>query len=416
MAIITYKGYSPKPHQKAVHDAILNKKDRVVIVKSKRQCGKSYMALNLLLWYAINYNKSTNMLVSITLAQSRKIFKELVNAVERSGIIKKKNEQTLEIEFVNGSIIYFKSSEQGTDALRGYTIKMGILILDECSFLSEDLLQAVLPFVSVYRSPILMLSTPKFKNCFFYRYFQMGLDQTQKKYISIDWNEYDTSEFLSKENLEEYKKILPINQYKTEFLGEFLDDDGVVFTNYRNCVKSDKNPIKRGIVMGVDWGTGQGQDYTSISILNENCEQVGYHSFNNLNTTQTIDYITNVIKQYKDVVELVLCEDNSIGTPMTELLRQSNPHINIETATTTNKSKADMVSQLQVAFENETITLQKNEKQLNEIGSYECTFNPKTKNVTYNAPQGLHDDDVMSLMLALQAFKLKNKKGKYFIK
>lgn len=414
MSKTIFKGYRPKEHQKAVHNAILNKKDKVVIVKSKRQCGKSYMAINLLLWYAINHNGSTSMLVSITLAQSRKIFKELVNAIEKTNIIKKKNEQTLEIELINKSIIYFKSSEQGTDALRGYTIKQGILILDECSFLSEDILQAVLPFTNVYKAPILMLSTPKFKNCFFYRYFQMGLDKSQDKYVSIDWNDYDTSEFLSEEQLNDYKKILPSNQFKTEFLGEFLDDEGVVFTNYKKCVKSPKNG-KYGCFVGIDWGTGQGQDYTSISILNKECEQVGYYSFNNLNTTQTIDRITEILKEVVDT-ELVLCESNSIGTPMTELLMTKNKHLNIQTSTTTNQSKAEMVSMLQVAFENETISILNEPQQLNEIGSYECTFNPKTKNVTYNAPQGLHDDAVISLMLSLKAYNQGNKKGKYIIR
>lgn len=414
MSKTIFKGYKPKGHQKAVHNAILNKKDKVVIVKSKRQCGKSYMAINLLLWYAINHNGSTSMLVSITLAQSRKIFKELVNAIEKTNIIKKKNEQTLELELINKSIIYFKSSEQGTDALRGYTIKQGILILDECSFLSEDILQAVLPFTNVYKAPILMLSTPKFKNCFFYRYFQMGLDSTQDKYVSIDWNDYDTSEFLSEEQLNDYKKILPSNQFKTEFLGEFLDDEGVVFTNYKKCVKSPKNG-KYGCFVGIDWGTGQGQDYTSISILNKECEQVGYYSFNNLNTTQTIDRITEILKEVVDI-ELVLCESNSIGTPMTELLMTKNKHLNIETSTTTNQSKAEMVSMLQVAFENETISILNEPQQLNEIGSYECTFNPKTKNVTYNAPQGLHDDAVISLILSLKAYNQGNKKGKYIIR
>lgn len=414
MSKTLFKGYKPKEHQKAVHDAILNKKDKVVIVKSKRQCGKSYMAINLLLWYAINHNGSTSMLVSITLAQSRKIFKELVNAIEKTNIIKKKNEQTLELELINKSIIYFKSSEQGTDALRGYTIKQGILILDECSFLSEDILQAVLPFTNVYKAPILMLSTPKFKNCFFYRYFQMGLDTTQDKYVSIDWNDYDTSEFLSEEQLFDYKKILPSNQFKTEFLGEFLDDEGVVFTNYKKCVLQSPKNGKYGCFVGIDWGTGQGQDYTSISILNKECEQVGYYSFNNLNTTQTIDRITEILKEVD--IELVLCESNSIGTPMTELLMAKNKHLNIQTATTTNQSKADMVSMLQVAFENETISILNEPQQLNEIGSYECTFNPKTKNVTYNAPQGLHDDAVISLMLSLKAYNQGNKKGTYIIR
>lgn len=409
-----YSGYIPKLHQRAVHNAILDKKGITVVVKSRRQSGKSFMCLNLLLYYGINYNSSTSMLISVTLAQSRKIFKEMVDAIEGTGVIKKKNEQTLELQLINNSIIYFKSSEQGASALRGYTIKNGILILDECSFLSEELLEIVLPFTNVHQAPILMVSTPKFKNCFFYRYFQRGLDPNDEKVISIDWNDYDLSEFLSNEQIEEYRQMLPKNQFKTEILGEFLDDDGTVFTNFKNCIKDVTNYKKTYI--GIDWGTGQGLDYTSISILNENCEQVGYYSFNNLNTTQTIDRISSILNEYRVGLQLVLCESNSIGTPYTELLTKANPTLNIKSVATTNKSKEQWVSDLQVCFEKGLISILDNPQQINEIASYECTFNPKTKNVSYNAPQGLHDDAVISLMLSLQAYKTGNKTGKYSIR
>lgn len=403
---VTYKGYTPRPHQKAVNDALIGKKGVVVTVKSRRQSGKSFMSLNLLLYHAIN-RTCKSALVSITLAQSRKVFKDLVNAIEPSGIIKKKNEQTLEIELKNRSQIFFKSSEQGTEALRGYTIT-GILVLDEASFLSEDILEAVLPWTNVYQPPILIVSTPKFKNCFFYRYFMKGYEGNPK-YVSIDWNDYDLSEFLDEETLNEYRMMLPKNQFRTEYLGEFLDDDGVVFENFRNCIKAPS--VKKGKYVGIDWGTGQGQDYTSVTVLNELCEETEWHSFNNLNTTQTIDRLTEILKGVRP--ELVLCESNSIGTPMTELLANANPGMRIETATTTNTSKEQMVTALQVRFEKGTISILDEPRQNAEIASYEATYNPRTKNVTYNAPQGLHDDSVISLMLALKAYEQGNRKGIY---
>lgn len=410
MANKRYIGYTPRPHQKAVNDAIIGKKGIVVTVKSRRQSGKSFMSLNLLLYHAIN-KTCKSALVSVTLAQSRKVFRELVNAIEHTGIIKKKNEQTLELELVNRSQIFFKSSEQGTDALRGYTIT-GILILDEASFLSESILEAVLPWTNVFKPPILIVSTPKFKNCFFYRYYMKGLEGNDR-YISIDWNDYDLSEFLDDATLEEYRQMLPKNQFKTEYLGEFLDDDGVVFENFKSCVGTPTKSNGKKYI-GIDWGTGQGQDFTSISILNDKCEQTDWYSFNNLNTTQTIERITEILRKVD--VGLVLCESNSIGTPMTELLIQANPNLRIERATTTNTSKADMVSLLQVAFEKETIKILDEQRQLAEIAAYEATYNPKTKNVSYNAPQGLHDDSVISLMLALKAYNQGNKRGIYYIR
>ena len=56
------------------------------------------------------------------------------------------------------------------------------------------------------------------------------------------------------------------------------------------------------------------------------------------------------------------------------------------------------------------------QQQLNEIASYEAQYNPKTKVITYNAPQSLHDDTVMALMYAYKAYKTKNKRGNYNIR
>lgn len=414
----TFTGFTPKPHQRDVINIATDRikgKGAVITIKSRRQSGKSFLSLNLLLYYGINKRGSKSALVSITLAQSRKVYKELVNAIEGSGLIKKKNEQTLEIELINNSHIFFKSSEQGTDALRGYTIN-GILILDEASYLSEDILQAVLPWTNVHQPPILIVSTPKFKNCFFYRYYMMGLDESKPKYYSFDWNDYDLSEFLSNEKLEELRRILPKNQFKTEYLGEFLDDDGVVFEDFKECVKTPENTYYSRLYIGIDWGTGSGNDYTCISGINERGEQVLLERFNNLNTSGQIERVSEILNRNKAYIGLVLSEKNSIGTPLTELVMERCKGIPIEMVTTTNTTKSDMVAQLQVAFQNREIKLMDDEAQLNEIASYEAEYNPKTKIITYNAPLGLHDDSVMALMYGWRAFKEKNKRGTYAVR
>ena len=153
-----------------------------------------------------------------------------------------------------------------------------------------------------------------------------------------------------------------------------------------------------------------------MSVLNGKGEQVALHRFNNLNTTATIDHLTSILKGYGVAVRNVLCESNSIGTPMSELLIKANPRLNISTAATTNTSKGEMVSALQVLFEKGNITILDDEAQTGEIASYEAVYNPKTKNVSYNAPLGLHDDTVMALMLAVKALQTGQRKGKYNIR
>jgi hypothetical protein len=82
---------------------------------------------------------------------------------------------------------------------------------------------------------------------------------------------------------------------------------------------------------------------------------------------------------------------------------------------TSNSSKAEIVSDLQVAFEQRQIEILDDEKQLRQLSAYSAEYNPRTKNVFYNAPQGMHDDICMALMLSYNGYKTVNKQGTYSI-
>ena len=87
--------------------------------------------------------------------------------------------------------------------------------------------------------------------------------------------------------------------------------------------------------------------------------------------------------------------------------------IKIENWLTTNESKARIVSQLQVAFEQKKISLLKDDKQTAELAMYEASYNMKTGNVSYNAPAGGNDDICIALMLALECKNKCKKTGQY---
>ena len=55
------------------------------------------------------------------------------------------------------------------------------------------------------------------------------------------------------------------------------------------------------------------------------------------------------------------------------------------------------------------------EKQTKELGVYAMEFNPKTRNITYNAPQGLNDDTCIALALSWKAFNSATSFGQYMI-
>lgn len=386
---------------------------------SKRQVGKSLMAQNLLLYFGINFNRTTSICISPTLAQARKLYKEIIDAIGGSDIVKASNATLLEISLVNQSQILFKSAEQ-KENLRGYTVT-GICIIDECAYIEDSVYYTVLPWVDVSGAPMLLISTPRVRSGFFFDNYVRGLEG-EREFHTVDWSDPkykdDLEKLLPPERLEEYRRMLPKNQFATEYLGHFLDVDGMVFTGFKDCVRF--NTIKPGdrLYWGIDWSNQTNNDDTVITAVNQDGQQVYLQYWNNLTPTKQVENIVRILRQYETQTQVIQPELNSIGDPYTDLLKQ---RLSPQTASkvfgfvTTNQSKNDIVAQLQVAFEQGDIEILDDERQLLELGSYAMDYNPKTHTVTYNAPNGLHDDIPMALMFAWDAYHKRTLRGAYSI-
>jgi hypothetical protein len=417
--------WAMRPHQKAVVEVAMEAfgKGWIITVKSKRQVGKTTLAEDLLLRYAFNFHtvrsSTLSVLVEPTLGQARRVYKDLVKVCEGAPFLKRNNDSLLEIEFVNGSSILFKSAEQ-KDSLRGFTVT-GILIIDECAFIQDEIYDILQPSTDVFSAPKLLISTPKLKQGFFYRYYQAGLDGTTPNIISVDFNNYDTSEFLPKDKLEQYRRMMPKAQFTTEYLGEFLDSDSILFENIKGCIAPASTDWQE-VYVGIDWGTGAGGDYTSIGAFDEKGRMVFIDYFNDKSTFEQVRYICGLLSPYKQAIRCIQPESNSIGTPMTDMLvdelNKQGLHNLVRTVspfTTTNNEKARLVAQLQVALEQNLITIIDDAGLLAQLTAYEATYNPRTGVVSYNAPQGLHDDNCISTMLAFDALQGSQKRGLYNI-
>ena len=366
----------------------------------------------LLITFALT-RKTTSAIYEPTLAQARVQFKAIENYFKGSDIISKSNSTLLEIEFSNGSTIYFKSTEQSS---RGFTID-GILILDECAYLSEDEIYATLPLINAHNAPLLIASTPFISDGYYYRMFQKGINSPTDKLKSFDWSkESEIDRFLTPERKEFYRQTMSRSKYITEVLGEFLSDDGMLFRNIEACTTDERPEVIGKLYVGVDWGSGTENDYTAIAVVNDNGEQCGLYRINNQSPMQQIEWASNIIKDLatKATIAKLTCEANSIGAVYIDALKQKiGGKIKITEFVTTNKSKQDLVTTLQLALENKDITLMRDEEQLNQLRSYEAQINPRTKTISYNGKAGVHDDIVIALMLAY--FSYKQRLGNYSI-
>ena len=413
--IKTFVGYKPFPWQAAVHNGLTKyglNSGHIHVVKAKRQIGKSFIIINELLRFSIDYKCTTSCCLSPTLNQARKIYKEILKVTDQTGIIRKKNDSLLEIELINDSIIVFKSAEQ-RESLRGYTFN-GILCIDEAAYISDEVYSIIRPTVDVWQAPILMVSTPKYKMGFFFDTYSLGrLEQYKDRITAYDLTQFDTSALLPQETLELYRQMLPKNMYITEYLGEFLDSESIVFGDFKQCISNDITPFNE-VYVGIDWGSGVGSDNTVVTALNEHNQQVFSISFNNKTALQQIDYIVEYLNGYGTKVKHILAESNGLGKPLCDNLKAKIKKIPITEWSTTNANKLELINRLQVALEQTKIQLLDDEQQTAELEMYEAKVK-ENGTVTYNAPVGSHDDRVMSLMFAMESKRQKNKKGKYAI-
>ena len=410
----TFVGYKPFPWQAVVHrglDKYGYRSGHIHCVKAKRQIGKSFIIINELLRFAINYTNTVSCCLSPTLNQARKIYKQILKATDQTGVIIKKNDSLLEIEFINGSVLVFKSAEQ-RESLRGYTFN-GILCIDEAAYISDEVWSIIRPTCDVYQAPILMVSTPKFRMGFFFETFQMGfLDKYKGQITSYDLCKFDTSALLSKEQLELYRQMLPKNLFITEYEGEFLDSESIVFGDFKKCigVNGDYNEL----YIGIDWGSGVGSDNTVVTALNEHNEMVFQLAFNNKSTMEQINYITEYLSGFGNKVKHIVAECNGLGKPLCDNLKEKIKKIPILEWYTTNQNKIELINKLQVAFEQKKIRILDDDALIAELSIFEAKMNAKGT-VQYGAPVGGNDDRVLSLLFALHSKEVKNNKGKYVI-
>lgn len=376
-----------EPWQKEVYDYLHTyPSDTITTVLAKRQCGKSILCIMIALTYALE-RKTVNIIIEPTLHQCRRVYQQITEMLTGSNIVKASNSQTLEITFVNNSQIIFKSAEQG-NSLRGLSCS-GILILDECAYIADSIIEILLPIVDARKCPILAVSTPLFTSGYFYEFF------TDKRNRAYNWNDYDTSKYLSPEKLEYYRQKYSPIKFKTEYLGQFISEGGYVFDKYGYSTSE-----KKAVCCGIDWGVNN--DYTWLTFLDEDGQTTDIWYSNTLPPTEMIDRVSNLLNT--STISKVTIETNSIGSVYKDMLQKKlKSGINLQCFNTSNDTKRTIIENLQTALADGSCTVKDDVELTKQLNCY-AAEKTATGKITYNGLSE-HDDGVMSLALAWHCLK-----------
>ena len=384
--------------QQEAYDLIHQMDCKFLVARWSRQCGKTVFAEIMMIEYLCVPN-TFNAYISPTFAQGKKVFAELTQLLEGTGIIKKANAQDLKIESTYGATLKFFSMESPT-SIRGNTVS-GILVLDEAAFFptqlsdgSDPYYNVIFPIIKARKPKVLVISTPNGRQGLYYDLYLKAFNG-EKGYHQLTATIYD-DDLITNEEIEELKKGYPPLAFKQEFEVEFLDNALTVFPNFESCFDGHYNGGKCWI--GID-PSSVGEDNTIVSVINVDNQVRQYKIDGSLDSKYA--QIAKLINEYNPVATYI--ENNSIGEVMAneikkKLVRKSNFY----TFTTTNESKKQYISLLAVDIANNRIHFEKDNRLLySELSTF--TFKlTKTGNITYAAKDGYHDDTVTSLGIALQ--------------
>lgn len=407
----TFIGAKLYEKQAEIAESVVNSQEMYHTICCGRQTGKSYLCKQLLLYFAINNAKWQIMYVSLTYSQTNKLFKELLNAIKSSGIIRSFNRVENSIILVNGSEIYFKSYTNA-DAVRGYSLD--VLIIDEAAFLAdEDFFAAFKPTLAVRGKKCILCSSPRGYN-WFKDMYDSGVrgDKGYKSYFA----NYKSCPYSNIEEVMDAKSKLPNKIFRAEYEGEFIEGGMSAFSNYENCVNIDLNYGK--VVAGID--VGRQSDYTVLTIMNG--KRVVYMERWRTDTWENIkNKIIAACKQYRPVYTYV--EVNGIGDVFYEILqkgwREANLSGTLAPWVTTNQTKNNAVEQLIDDFNNRNISLSDKisefKELMYELGNFEATYSKSNRCITYAARGQGKDDMVMSLAICNWNAKKNLLAGTYLI-
>jgi hypothetical protein len=284
-------------------------------------------------------------------------------------------------------------SADNPDSLRGEGLDF--CVMDECAFMKKEAwTEAIRPSLSDRQGKALFISTPKGRNWFWENY-QNGLAGNE------GWASFsfptESNPYIASVEIEAAKRDLPELIFRQEYLAEFIDDEGSVFRRVQEAIRTEMidEPIDgRQYIAGVD--VAAAVDYTVISVMDVKSKNLVYKDrFNRVDYNVLEDRLESVYKRFK--LDMIKIEANSIGQGVIDHLH--NRRINVQPFTTTNSTKQAIITSLQSAFEHGEIGIYNDPVLIGELLSYESKRTPSGA-FTYNAPDGLHDDCVMSLALA----------------
>lgn len=390
--------YNPRQYQLKLLKALDEGIKRAVVVWHRRS-GKDKTCFNYMVKKTIE-RVGTYFYLLPTRVQAKQViwdnidndgFKMLDHIPKE--IIKNTNGTELKIELKNGSIIQLMPADEFKQSGVG-TNPVGV-VFSEYSITNPDAWKFLSPILAANGGWAIFNFTPRGMN-HAWNLLQQAKDND--KWFTEILTANDTNVF-TKETIEEERKDNPQDFIEQEYFCKFVEGAGAFFRRVdesRHTLDLKPEPTHR-YKMGVD--LAKHQDYTVLTIF-DLCtfKVVEIERFNQIDWNLQKAKIEAMYGRYfKPHITL---DSTGVGDPILDDLINRGIK-NIESFKFTETSRRDLLINLQLLLEQDRIKIPDNELLIAELKSMRYEIQGDRGKTSIRVPEGLHDDLIMSLALAV---------------
>lgn len=272
-----------------------------------------------------------------------------------------------------------------------------LVIVDEAARVRRTIMyEEVLPTIGDKGGKILAITTPRGRRNWVAEWTQKAR-AGDPLYAVVHGPSTENPSPEIKQFVEIARANMPDTLFRQEIMAEFIEGEGAVFRRIlENATVAAwrTEPVPgRSYVVGCD--LAKHQDYTvSIAIDGESGECHALERFHHLDWPLVISRIRNFAEKWGPV----WIDATGVGDPVfDELCAAGVPTVPIKF---TSESKSALVVALTNAMEKSEISYPKDDVLIGELESFAYEELPSGK-FRYSAPEGMHDDCVMALALAV---------------
>jgi len=368
--------------------------ERYSVVEGSTKCGKTAPCLIWLAEQAMKGKAGQNFWwVAPVYAQAEIAFRRMKRGLPQD--ICKVHNQDKWVELPNGARMWFKSGEK-PDNLYGEDVYAAVI--DEASRVREESWYAVRSTLTATRGPLRIIGNVKGRKNWSYRMARKAeAGEPGMIHARITAHDAIKAGILSAKEVEDARRDLPESVFRELYLAEPSDDEGNPFGvgAIRACI----GPISTLPPKAWGWDLAKSVDWTVGVALDVNGHVCRYHRFQKP-WTETMEA---VLRETGRIPALI--DATGVGDPIVEQLQRKGGN-NFEGFKFSSPSKQQLMEGLSLAIQKRDIQYPNGTKPdggeyalVNELEAFEYVYS--RTGVKYSAPEGMHDDCVMGLALAV---------------